>query len=65
MGMVAILVNGPGHFSNFFIPPTLGGSIWDLSKIGSVASEEKSFENVNRQMDARKDGRMTDEKWSQ
>ena len=39
-----------------------------LSKIGSGASEEKSFENVNGRTDARMhartDGR-TDEKWSQ
>ena len=28
-----------------------GGSIWNLSKIGSAASEEKSFENVNGRTD--------------
>ena len=32
-----------------------GGSIWNLNKTGSAASEEKSFENVNRRTDARTD----------
>ena len=57
MGMAAILVNGPWPFYQFFVPPTYGGSIWILSKIGLGASEEKSFENDNGRTDARTDGR--------
>ena len=41
-----------------FRSPNLRRPIWNLSKIGSEASEEKSFENVN----ARTDGR-TDDRW--
>ena len=47
MGMAAILVNGPRQFLQSFVSPPYGGSIWNLNKIGSEASEEKSFEILN------------------
>ena len=48
MGMAAILVMWPGPFEQNFFPPTHGYSIWNLASIGTVASEEKMFENVDR-----------------
>ena len=42
-----------------FRSPNLRSSIWNLSKIGSGASVEKSFENVNGHTDAWTDGRRT------
>ena len=45
--MVAILVNGPRPFLQSFVPPTYGGSIYNLSKFDSVASEEKSSGILN------------------
>ena len=47
MGMAAILVMWPGPFEQTSVPPTQGGSIWNLSSIGPVISEEKMFENVD------------------
>ena len=47
MGMAAILVNKPRPFKQSFIPQTKGGSIWNLSKTGPEAPEEKSFEVLN------------------
>ena len=47
MGMVAILVMWPGPFEQTFVPPSQGGSIWNLASIGPVVSEEKMFENVD------------------
>ena len=47
MGMAAILVMWPGLFEQIFVPPSQGGSTWNLSSIGSVVSEEKMFENVD------------------
>ena len=52
MGMAAILVMWPGPFEQTFVPASKGVSIWNLSLIGPVVSEEKMFENV--------DGRTTD-----
>ena len=57
MGMAAILVMWPGPFEQTFVPPSLGVSIWNLSSIDPVVSEEKMFENV----DGRTDGRRTPE----
>ena len=45
MSMAVILVMGPVLFSIL-----LGGCIWNLNEIGPVLSEEKPFENVNRQL---------------
>ena len=56
MGVAAILVMWPGPFEQTFFPASEGVSIWNLSLIGPVVSEEKMFENV----DGRTDGRTTD-----
>ena len=47
MGMVAILVMWPGPFEQTFVPPSQGGSTWNLASIGQVVSKEKMFENVD------------------
>ena len=52
MGVAAILVMWPKPFEQTFIPPSRGVSIWNMSSIGPVVTEEKMFENV--------DGGMTD-----
>ena len=49
MGVEAILVLWPGPFEQAFVPMSKGVSIWNLSSIGQVVSEEKMFENVDRQ----------------
>ena len=49
MGMAAILVMWPGPFEQDFVPPSQGGSIWNLASIGPVVSEEIMFENVDIQ----------------
>ena len=46
MGMAAILVMSPAPFEHDFIPPSHGGSIWNLASIGQAVSKEKKFENV-------------------
>ena len=57
--MVAILVMLPGSFEQAFIPPSQGGSTWNLSLIGPMVSEEKMFENVDvRRMDRTKAKKM-------
>ena len=48
MDVVAILVMWPGPFDQIFVPASYGVSIWNLSLIGPVASEEM-FENVDGQ----------------
>ena len=52
MGMAAILVMWPGPVEQTFVPPSHGGSIWNLASIGPVVSEEKMFENVDVQRTA-------------
>ena len=47
MGMAAILVMWPGPYEQTCDPPSKGVSIWNLSSIGPVVSEEKMFENVD------------------
>ena len=47
MGMAAILVMWPGPFEQTFVPPSQGGSMWNLASIGLVVSEEKMFENLD------------------
>ena len=47
MGMAAILVMWPGPFEQTFIPPSHGGSTWNLVSIGLAVSKEKKFENGN------------------
>ena len=46
MGMAAILIMWPELFEQTFVPPSHGGSIWNLASIGPVVSEEM-FENVD------------------
>ena len=59
MGMAAILVMWPGPFEQTFVPPTQGGSIWNLSSIGPVISEEKMFENVDKHTHTHTYGRQS------
>ena len=47
MGTAAILVMWPGPFEQTFVPPSQRGSIWNLTSIGPVVSEEKMFENAD------------------
>ena len=64
MGMVAILVMWPRPFEQTFVPPSWRVSIWNLSSIRPVVSEEKMFEIVDgRTRDDRRgttDGRRSD-----
>ena len=46
MGMAAIFVMWPGPFEQTFVPPSQGGSIWNLASIGQVVIEEKKFKNI-------------------
>ena len=50
MGMVAILIMWPGLFEQTFVPPSHGGSIWNLTLIGQAVSEEKIFTECGWQM---------------
>ena len=47
MGMVAILLMWPGSFEQTFIPPSQGSSMWNLTLIGPVVSEGKTFEELS------------------
>ena len=47
MGMVAILVMWPGPYMQTFVPPSHGGSTWNMTSIGPMVPEEKTFENIN------------------
>ena len=47
MSMAATLVMWPEPVEQTFIPPSHGGSVWNLTLIGPVVSEEKMFENVD------------------
>ena len=46
MNMVAILVMWPWTFEQTFILPSHRSSIWNLTLIGPVVSEEKMFKRV-------------------
>ena len=48
MGMAAILVKWPRPFQQTSIPPSHRSSIWNLTLIGSVVSEEKMFKECGR-----------------
>ena len=48
MGMVAILVMWPGPFEQTFVPPAHRSSIWNLTLIVPVVSEEKMFKQCGR-----------------
>ena len=47
MDIAAILVMWPGPFEQTFVPPSHGGSIWNMTLIGPVVSEEKMFKSVD------------------
>ena len=49
MGMVAILVMWPGPFEHTFVPPSHRSSIWNMTFIGPVVSEEKMFKECGQQ----------------
>ena len=49
MGMAAILVMWPRPFYQTFVPPSHGGSTYNLASIGQAVSKEKEFENVVKQ----------------
>ena len=46
MNMVAILVMWHKPFVFTFIPPSHGGSTWNLASISLAVSKEKKFETV-------------------
>ena len=48
MGMAAILVMWPGPFEQIFVPQSHRSSIWNLTLIGPVISEEKMFKECGR-----------------
>ena len=48
MGMGAILVMWPWTFEQTFVPPSHESSIWNLTLIGPVVSEEKMFKECGR-----------------
>ena len=48
MGMAAILVIWPGSFEQTFVPPSHGGSIWNLTLIGQAVSEKMFKEGGRR-----------------
>ena len=48
MGMAAILVMWPGPFEQTFIPLSHRSSLWNLTLIGPVNSEEKMFKECGR-----------------
>ena len=62
MDVAAILVMRPKPFIQTLVPPSHGGSTYNLGLIGKVVSEEKIFENGGRQTptDGRTDGRRLD-----
>ena len=49
IGMAAILVMRPWPSEQTLVLLTLWSSIWDMASKGPVASEKKTFENVDRQ----------------
>ena len=49
MGMVAILVMWLRPFDQTFVPPHQRSSIWNLTLIGPVVSEEKMFKECGHQ----------------
>ena len=58
MGMAASLVMWPGPFEQSFVPPSHRSSIWSLTLIGPVVSEEKMFKKCGRRRTTTYDGRL-------
>ena len=48
MGMAAILFMWPRCPEQTFVPPTHGGSTWNLASVGPAVLEKKIFENGGR-----------------
>ena len=48
MGMAAISVMWPGPFEQTFVPQSHEDSVWNLTLIGPVISEENMFEECGR-----------------
>ena len=46
MDIVAILVMWPEPFEQALVPPSQGGSTWNLASISPVVIEEKKFKNI-------------------
>ena len=44
MGTAAILDKWSGSFEQTLVPPSQGGSFWNLTMTGSEVSEKKTFE---------------------
>ena len=61
MGMAASLVMWPGTHMQNFVSPSHGGSTWNLTSIGPVVPEEKTFENVNTRHTALPYDKLTNE----
>ena len=63
MGMTAILVMWPGPFEQTYVPPSHRSSIWNLTLIGPVVSEEKMLKECGRRLTTTDDddGRRTTE----
>ena len=51
MGMVGILVMWHWPFEQTFVPPSDGGSIWNLTLTGPAVSEDKIFKDCGRRTD--------------
>ena len=47
MGVAAILVMWPGPFKHTFVPPSHGGSLWNLTLIGQAVYEEIFLKSVD------------------
>ena len=47
--MAANFVMSPRPFEQTFIPPSHGGSIWNLTLTGPLPAEEKMFKECGRQ----------------
>ena len=60
MNVAAILVMWPGPFEQTFVPPSSGGSTWNLTLIGRAVSEEKMFKECGRRRTTDDDGRKTE-----
>ena len=46
MGMAVILIMWPGPFEQALVPPSRGGSTWNLASNGLVVIVEKKFKNI-------------------
>ena len=64
MGMAAILVMWPGPFEQTFAPPSHRSSIWNLTLIGLVVSEEKMFKECGRRRTTEADLSYKLTKWA-